>query len=166
MARPSPDAGARAPMLNRPTPPLTSYRNDRGPERTSSTMSFADPPPAAAWRHENARVGFEVAWFDPVDGGWSLRGHVTGLEDGQTWSVAYALVLDAAWRTRRARIVQSTAGGEAVRELAADGGGRWRVDGTPAPELEGCLDVDLEASAVTNTLPLHRLPLVAGAPAA
>ena len=33
----------------------------------------------------------------------------------------------------------------------------WLVDGRPAPELEGCADVDLEASAFTNALPVRRI---------
>jgi hypothetical protein len=150
------------------TPPRLSESTVALPA-TSRAGGFADPPPAAAWRHENARVGFEVAWFhpldqfDPSDGGWNLRGHATGLEDGQTWSVAYDIDLDAAWRTRRARVVEDSARGEAVTVLEADGGGSWRVDGRPVPELEGCLDVDLEASAMTNTLPVHRLPLLPAA---
>lgn len=36
-------------------------------------------------------------------------------------------------------------------------GDRWRVDDVPAPQLDGCVDVDLESSAATNTLPIHRL---------
>jgi hypothetical protein len=31
-----------------------------------------------------------------------------------------------------------------------------------APHLDGCLDVDLEASAMTNALPVHRLDLATG----
>jgi uncharacterized protein len=41
--------------------------------------------------------------------------------------------------------------------LEADGHGQWKVDGEAAPQLDGCLDVDLEASAFTNALPVHRL---------
>jgi uncharacterized protein len=54
--------------------------------------------------------------------------------------------------------------------LSSDGAGHWTVDGAPAPHLEGLVDVDLEASACTNTLPIHRLDLpddeVVPAPAA
>jgi len=31
--------------------------------------------------------------------------------------------------------------------LAFDDSGRWRTNGSAAPELDGCVDVDLEASA-------------------
>lgn len=54
--------------------------------------------------------------------------------------------------------------------LRSDGAGRWRIDGRPAPHLDGCLDVDLESSSLTNAFPVHRLGLPvgehAGAPAA
>jgi hypothetical protein len=39
----------------------------------------------------------------------------------------------------------------------------WRVDGEAASHLDGCLDVDLESSAMTNALPVHRLGLRVGA---
>jgi len=55
-----------------------------------------------------------------------------------------------------------------VLETAGDG--RWLVDGEAAPSLDGCLDVDLESSAMTSALPVHRMGLEvgskAGAPAA
>jgi len=54
--------------------------------------------------------------------------------------------------------------------LEADGGGRWTVDGRPRPDLDGCLDVDLESSSFTNAFPVHNLGLAvdegAEAPAA
>jgi len=40
------------------------------------------------------------------------------------------------------------------------------VDGNDAPHLSGCLDVDLESSAMTNALPVHRLNLQVDAHAA
>jgi hypothetical protein len=50
--------------------------------------------------------------------------------------------------------------------LEADGMGSWRINGKPAPHLGGCLDVDLESSAMTNTLPVHRIDLNVGEKAA
>ena len=49
--------------------------------------------------------------------------------------------------------------------LEGDRTGGWRVDGKPPPQLDGCLEVDLEASAFTNALPVHRLGLGVGRPA-
>jgi hypothetical protein len=42
------------------------------------------------------------------------------------------------------------------------GDARWVVNGQPAEHLNGCLDVDLESSAVTNALPVHRSGLAIG----
>jgi hypothetical protein len=56
---------------------------------------------------------------------------------------------------------------DGVHEVAieADGEGGWTVDGAPAPHVAGCLDVDLEASALTNAFPVARLRLAPGAQA-
>ncbi len=50
-------------------------------------------------------------------------------------------------------------------QLEVDSSAHWLVDGVAAPLLDGCLDVDLESSACTNTLPVHRLQLSIGASA-
>lgn len=50
--------------------------------------------------------------------------------------------------------------------LDADGAGRWLVDGRAASHLDGCLDVDLESSAMTNALPVRRMSLPVDARAA
>lgn len=43
-----------------------------------------------------------------------------------------------------------------------DGMGSWSMDGKDASHLDGCLDVDLESSAMTNSLPVLRLGLPVG----
>ena len=126
-------------------------------------MTFAAFPATACWRHRGARSGFEVACFRAAAGGWSLDGTTTAVEDGQAWIVTYSIRLDAAWLTREAHVSTRTAAGLRQATLMADGAGRWRVDGRPAPHLDGCLDIDLESSALTNTLPVHRLALAPGA---
>jgi hypothetical protein len=56
---------------------------------------------------------------------------------------------------------RSPSGGHELA-LEADGAGSWRIGGAPAPHLDGCLDVDLEWSSLTNTFPVHRLGLEVG----
>ena len=126
-------------------------------------MSFAPVPATAAWRHRGARSGFEVVYFQAGDGGWGIEGWTTAVEDGDTWVVEYAIELDAGWATRSARIRGRSRAGFSSRLLEADGAGRWLVDGKNAAHLDGCLDVDLESSAMTNALPVHRMALPAGA---
>jgi uncharacterized protein len=128
-------------------------------------MAFAAPPEFAAWRHRDARDGFEVVFLRAADGGYRLDGHAAAVEDGEAWAVRYRITLDGAWRTRRARVSGRSASGEHELVVDADGSGGWRVNGTAAPALDGCLDVDLESSACTNAFPVHRLGLQVGAEA-
>jgi len=129
-------------------------------------VDFAPLPASAAWQHHDARTGFEVAYFQPLEEGWHIEGWTTAVEGGSTWAVEYAIDLDQHGSTRGARIRGRSATGLSVTALEADGAGRWLVDGAPAPHLEGCLDVDLEASAMTNALPVRRMSLALGAHAA
>jgi hypothetical protein len=124
----------------------------------------SEPPAIAAWRHRGAREGFEVAVLQAdAGGGARLDGQVAAVEEGEAWAVRYEVAVDERWRTREARVASLAEDGAAEVVLEADGAGRWRVDGRPAPHLDGCLDVDLEASVSTNALPVHRLALTVGA---
>src|SRR4051794_17129167 len=125
-------------------------------------MRFAPLPAAAAWTHLGVRAGFEVLFASRDEAGRRLVGATTAREGEAFWSVGHDLELDAAWRTRRARVTSLGRAGTARVTLERDPDDRWTVDGTPRPDLTGCVDVDLESSAVTNTLPVHRLDFVAG----
>jgi hypothetical protein len=123
-------------------------------------------PATAAWRHEHAREGFEVVFPRRSPDGFRFDGHVVAVEEGEAWSVSYTIELDAAWRTRVAEIASRSATGERRVRLEGDGRGAWRADGRAVDHVEGCLDVDLEASVVTNAFPARRLELGIGEPAA
>jgi uncharacterized protein len=125
-------------------------------------MALATPAGSAAWRHRDARDGFEVVFVAAAGGGYRLEGHTAAVEDGQAWAVRYRIALDGAWRTRGARVWGRSASGGYELALDADGRGGWRVNGADAPQLDGCLDVDLESSACTNAFPVHRLGLQVG----
>jgi hypothetical protein len=125
-------------------------------------MRFRDLPEHAAWRHHDARAGFEVVFLHSDDGGHLLQGDTAALEDGEAWTVSYAIVLDAAWMTREVRVSARSASGAHELTLESDAAGSWLADGARAPQLDGCLDVDLESSALTNALPIHRLALAVG----
>lgn len=123
---------------------------------------MGDLPQVAAWRHVDAREGFEVLFLGREGDGYRLEGHSTGLERDEAWAVRYSVVLDAAWTTRSAHVSGRLQSGAHEVRLEGDGEGRWTIDGAPAPDIAGCRDVDLEASACTNALPVNRLRLAVG----
>jgi hypothetical protein len=123
---------------------------------------MVDLPATAAWRQLDARVGFEVLFARRERDGYLLEGHAAAVEEGEAWGINYSLLLDSSWATRSAHVVARSAGGEHEVRLEGDGRGAWLVDGAPEPKLAGCRDVDLEASACTNALPVNRLRLGVG----
>jgi hypothetical protein len=124
--------------------------------------NFSDLPATAAWQHLDARNGFEVVFLDTAGDGYRFVGHTAAVEDGQAWAVDYAISLDSNWLTTNALVRGRSASGEHEVVLDADGAGGWTVNGEQAPDLDGCLDVDLEASSFTNAFPVHRLGLQVG----
>ncbi len=77
------------------------------------------------------------------------------------FAATFRIICDGAWRAREveARVLDT----DRHLILRSDGAGHWRDgNGTPLPELDGALDVDLPLTPFTNTLPIRRLGLGAG----
>ena len=120
-------------------------------------------PSAAAWQHRDAREGFEVVFISRSGAGHRFRGSTVAVQAGVSWCVDYELTLDRAGVTRSAQIRSRGHDGEAALHLESTREGDWWANGRHLPALHGCLDVDLEASALTNAFPVRRLTLRAGA---
>ncbi len=124
---------------------------------------FAPLPAIAAWRLTGAHEGFEIARFRSEPDRITLMGTTVGIEDGAAWDLRYTIALDTSWRVQLAVIER----GDGRRlEIARDGAGHWILDGALLSALDGDLDLDLEGSVVTNTIPVHRLALGVGEHAA
>jgi hypothetical protein len=84
--------------------------------------------------------------------------------EGQPLRAVYELVCDSQWHVRELQMsVDSEAAGKHMIRLVADGVGGWQ-DGTgqPLADLQGCVDVDIMLTPLTNTLPIRRLALAPG----
>jgi uncharacterized protein len=125
---------------------------------------LAAPPREAVWRHHTARVAVEVVRFEAYEAdGWLLHGHTTGFEEERAHALAWVVDVGPDWVTRQAVVRSLLDDAEVVLERTS--AGEWTVDGVARPDLAGLHDVDLEASAVTNLLPVHREPLDRATPA-
>jgi hypothetical protein len=78
------------------------------------------------------------------------------------WSTRFSVVVDARWETRSCFV--EVLGGDGLDRvtLTADALGHWTLDGRDWAELEGCRDVDVSISPLTNTLVVRRLGLEVG----
>ena len=87
---------------------------------------------------------------------------VLASQGGSQLAAWFRIECDATWR---ATAFEGRLIGDARRlELASDGAGHWRDGaGTELPHLDGAIDVDLPLTPFTNTLPIRRLALGAGA---
>jgi len=111
-------------------------------------------------RHTPPGAEYFGLWRD--DSGWQLRGTVIVPLNFLPVRVRYGIVCDAGWRTRAVHVAFRTGTKEQALHLTADGNGNWERAGEALPELQGCLDVDLEVTPATNTLPVRRLALSPG----
>lgn len=111
----------------------------------------------SAW--EGGEAGLEHVEISPVEGGIELSGVAIGRKESRRFALAYRVRVDQTWRTRDARL--RTAAGR-VLHLESNGQGLWHANGVERPDLQGCLDIDIAASPVTNALPIRRLGLKAG----
>jgi hypothetical protein len=117
------------------------------------------------WR----RIG-EAPWTDECAiarafRGWALVGRIEAVLEGRSAHIAYRVRVDSTWRTRRAAVAMNAGGVRSHVGARRTPAGLWVVDGVPRPDLATCVDVDLELTPATNTLPIRRLSLRVGSTA-
>jgi hypothetical protein len=105
--------------------------------------------------HEFARISFQLSR-------WHLTGTAVFLENRQPCRLDYLVVCDAKWHTVSGQITGQV-GDRAVKiDLSADSDHRWQLNGLPQPEVDGCVDLDINFSPSTNLIPIRRLDLEIG----
>lgn len=116
------------------------------------------------WQHLDA-AGWEHVRIQNDHPGWDVYDSILVRQHGdQVLRGGYTLVTDKQWRTLELRLMLETSPGvmDGIH-LLTEGDGKWTdSQENPMPELDGCLDVDIRWSPLTNTLPINRIPLVAG----
>jgi hypothetical protein len=94
--------------------------------------------------------------------GWNIVGTAVFLFEGQACWLNYLIVCDLDWSTHSAR-VDGWVGERAIDvNISASRDHTWSLNDVACPDVEGCVDVDLNFSPITNTLPIRRLNLEVG----
>jgi hypothetical protein len=119
---------------------------------------------AILWRRLD-RHGMEAAAIQHSNPNWHLQGTVLLEDQGRPCRLDYAVVCDSAWKTLWARVNGWVGTTQVTQRVARNPAGQWRQNGVLCPEVEGCLDVDLAFTPITNLLPIRRLGLAVGATA-
>jgi hypothetical protein len=107
--------------------------------------------------------GAEHVHLAPSADGLAADGLAVGLAFDLPLRVVYRIVCDGQWATRLVRVALLDGSGVELA-LESDGAGHWRdaLGDRTLPQLDGCLDVDLGFTPLTNTLPIKRLHLEQG----
>ena len=108
-----------------------------------------------AWERDDESRGHSIAHRQRLDDGWLFHGSEVMVGD-DTLSCTFRVVVGPDWVTRHVEALSVSAAGEMRLTLGAVDG-RWTVDGEPRPDLDGCVDVDIAATPLTNTFPIRRL---------
>jgi hypothetical protein len=108
-----------------------------------------------AWERADDGRGHSVARRQRVDDGWLFHGAEV-LVGKETLSCTFSVLVGPDWVTRSVEVLSVAGAGETSRLLAA-ADGHWTVDGTYRPDLDGCVDVDIAATPLTNTFQIRRL---------
>lgn len=123
-------------------------------------MEDLSPVGAATWSPLTER-GLDHCGLLEGSEGFALDGFSVRSPPGLMVAV-YQVRADPAWATTSVEIRVVRPEPERRLEARADGRGRWWLDRREAPELEGCIDVDLGCTPATNTLPIRRLGIPVG----
>jgi hypothetical protein len=111
-----------------------------------------------AWRRTDEEEGRSIARVEQrAADGWLLHGSEVLTGPDALLSCGFRVEVDARWATRTAEVWSVSEAGERRVRLTADPDGRWWRDGSRAPHLDGCIDVDVAATPLTNTFPINRL---------
>lgn len=106
--------------------------------------------------------GYEHVRIDAGHPEWTVFDSMLIREhEGEVRRGGYTLIVDNVWRALEIRLMMEEAPGRMTAlHLLASGEGSWTdADGQRIPELDGCIDVDIQWSPLTNTLPIRRLHL-------
>jgi uncharacterized protein len=115
---------------------------------------------ALCWRRIMDDNSLEYAVARGLTPGVELTGTIVAIHQNAPLEVHYRIECDADWRTRTVSIEQRLGLERSALSLSVDSDSKWSDHRSgPIDTLTGCLDVDLELSPITNTLPIKRLNL-------
>lgn len=109
-----------------------------------------------AWQRVGTDHGHSMARLEARADGWWSAGQEVVLSPEGPIGCRFEISLGEDWLPTSILVQALSADGAPSLELARDVGGHWYRSGAEVPELEGCIDVDVAATPLTNTYPIRR----------
>ena len=115
------------------------------------------------WRRfEAIGAGHEFARVFSEGSRYFLEGTAIFVDEKKFCKLDYKIECDEKWKTLSAK-VSGFVGDEKIEiEISVDSNKIWTMNGKEISAVKNCIDVDLNFSPVTNTLPIRRLNLEIG----
>ncbi|HEX2271958.1 MAG TPA: putative glycolipid-binding domain-containing protein [Pyrinomonadaceae bacterium] len=113
------------------------------------------------WRRLDC-PGHESAAIFHEDNAWHLQGTAVFLYNNVACRLNYQIICDSRWHTRSARVDGWVGNSTIESAIVVAPDRRWRLNERDCPQVEGCVDLDLNFSPSTNLLPIRRLELSPG----
>lgn len=110
------------------------------------------------WRRLDT-PGHESARMFLLDSSWHLSGTAVFVHERQPCRLDYLLRCDLQWQTSSAKVAGWVGNKMIDIEVLVDANRRWSLNGEECVEVNGCIDLDLNFSPITNLLPIRRLNL-------
>ncbi|MEC3893540.1 MULTISPECIES: putative glycolipid-binding domain-containing protein [Nocardiopsis] len=120
------------------------------------------PQHPTAWARTDVPEGMGIGTLLPEPDGFRLEAGETVFAREERFLTRFTVWTDLAWATTRVHAEVLSAAGTETVTLQAQGGHWSDGKGGELRELVGCLDVDIAATPLTNTLPIRRLGLRPG----
>ena len=106
--------------------------------------------------------GHEFARISSNQTGQFIDGTAILVFQAEFCKLDYSIECDKDWRTVAAKIDGFVGRRKIEIEISVDEQNFWTLNGERISEVDDCIDIDLNFSPVTNTLPIRRLNLPVG----
>ncbi len=130
------------------------------------TVPDGPEPIAAAWRRVDVPDGLGYGCISGTATGFRLEATEVVHDDEAAYTVSFTVDTDTAWQTTAVCATANSPTGRSTLALLRSHDGRWNHSGQELAELAGCIDADIAATPLTNTLTINRLGLAVGESAA
>jgi len=88
-----------------------------------------------------------------------IKSVIVGKYHERLYRVDYKIETNKNWETIHAQVQYQHNNHIGQLQLDGNGKGNWRMNGKPAGQFNGCIDIDIPLTPFTNTLPVNRLEL-------